>query len=70
MRARHIVAVAALVVVGLMVKQFLVPPTKADAQIPPVSMNIMQMHEDYPNMLQMKVDQMHDMQTVFTPQEE
>ena len=70
MRARHFVAVAAIVVVGLIIKQFMVPPTKAEAEVSHLGIDVMQMHVDYPNMLQMKVDQIHDMQTVFTPQEQ
>ncbi len=69
MRVRHVVGVAALMIIGLVLKQFFALPTTAVAEIPHLSMDVMQMHADYPGMRELKVDQMHDMQTVFTPQE-
>ncbi len=65
MRIHHIAAVAAVLVIGIIAKQFLFPPKKAEADvIPTVSMNILQMHRDI-NMQNLPEQKMHDMTFVF-----
>jgi hypothetical protein len=57
------------VILGLTLKQFALTSTKAEAETPPITMNVTQMHRDHAAMQGMKVDRIHDMQTVFTDQE-
>ena len=63
MRIHHIIAVVAVLVVGLGGKQFFFPPIKAEANIPSASMNIFQMQNDHPRNL--AVQKMHDMTFVY-----
>ena len=65
MRAHHVIAVVAVLVVGFGAKQFFFPPMKAEADVnPSISMNILQMHQDK-NMQNLPVQKMHDMTFVF-----
>jgi hypothetical protein len=65
MRARHVAGVVAVLIIGLAVKQFFFVPTKAEADIPSVRMDVMQMHVHHPNMKGIQVQKIHDMETVF-----
>jgi len=62
MRKHHVIAVVAVLVIGLGVKQFFFPPKAAEADPHPVTLNIRQMHIDHPNLPTQK---MHDMTFVF-----
>jgi Bacterial regulatory helix-turn-helix protein, lysR family len=65
MRAHHVVAVAAVLIIGLGVKLFLFPPKKADADIGPINgMNVLQMQSDV-DMQNVSVQKMHDRTFVF-----
>src|SRR5664280_825337 len=65
MRAYHVIAVVAVLVVGFGAKQFFFPPMKAEADInPSISMKVLQMHQDT-NMQNLPVQKMHDMTFVF-----
>ena len=66
MRAHHVIAVVAVLVIGIGAKQFFFPPGKAEADIPVVSMNVLQMHADHPNRNNHPVQKMHDMSFVFS----
>ena len=49
MRAHHVIAVVAVLVIGVGAKQFLFPPKQADADtivVPSASMNVLQMHSE------------------------
>ncbi len=68
MRAHHVVAVVAVLVIGLGVKQYFSPPIKASAgthAIPGASMNVLQMHIDHPNKKDLPAQTMRDMSVVF-----
>jgi hypothetical protein len=68
MRAHHVIAVVAVLVVGLGAKQFMFPPKQADANINAVSsasMNALQMHIDHPNRNNLPSQKMNDMTFVF-----
>jgi hypothetical protein len=69
MRAHDFFAIAAVIIIGFVLKQFLFEPPKAEAQNTAVQMDMMQMHRDHAGMRAMKVDRTHDMQTVFPDQE-
>jgi hypothetical protein len=62
MRKHHVVAVVAVLLVGLGVKQFFFPPKTAEALPYAGNTNIRQMHIDHPNLPAQK---MHDMTFVF-----
>ena len=65
--AHHIIAVVAVLVIGLGAKQFLFPPQQADAGINAVSsasISVIQMHRDI-NVKDLPVQKMHDMTFVF-----
>jgi len=67
MRAVHVIAVVAVISIGFGVKLFFfsAPTTEADIHaVPSASMNVLQMHVDYPNIL--PVQKMHDMTFVFS----
>ena len=65
MRAHHVIAVVAVLVIGFGAKQFFFPPMKAEADInPSISMNVLQMHQDT-NMQNLPVQKMRDMTFVF-----
>ena len=68
MRIRHIVAIAAIVVVGFGVK-VLVSSSRAHANLEAPTnarMNVLQMHLDYPNMKNIPVQNIHDTTFVFS----
>jgi hypothetical protein len=70
-RAHHVIAVVAVLVVGLGVKQVLFPPRHAEANInavPGFSMNIMQMHSNI-DMKYLPVQRMSDKAFVFVGEE-
>lgn len=64
MRAHHAIAVLAVLVVGFGAKEFFSPPIKAEADISPISMNIVQIHQDTDTKI-LPVQEMHDMTFVF-----
>ena len=66
-RAHHVIAVVTVLIVGLGAKQFFFPATEADLRaVPSASMNVFQMHIDYPNMKNLPVQKIHDMTFVFS----
>jgi molybdenum-dependent DNA-binding transcriptional regulator ModE len=71
MRARHVIAVVAVLVIGLGAKQFLFPPTQADANInavPSASVNVLQMHRDI-DTKSISVQKMNDKTFIFTDED-
>jgi molybdenum-dependent DNA-binding transcriptional regulator ModE len=69
MRAHHVIAIVAVLVIGLGAKQFVFPPQQADADInavPSASVNIHQMLIDHPNRNNFPAQKMHDMTFVFS----
>ena len=71
MRAHHVIAVVAVLVVGLGAKQFLFPPTQADANInavPRDSVNVLQMHRDM-DTKSVPVQKMNDKTFIYTDEE-
>jgi Bacterial regulatory helix-turn-helix protein, lysR family len=69
MRAHHIIAVVAVLVIGLGAKQFLFPPKQANAVVfPAASMNVLEMHSDI-NMKHFPVQKMNDKTFIFTDEE-
>jgi hypothetical protein len=65
MRAYHVIAVVAVLVIGLGAKQLLFPPKQAEADaIPIASMNVLQMHGDM-DTKNLPAQKMHDMTFVF-----
>ena len=69
MRAHHIIAVIAVLIIGIGAKQFFYPPIKAEADLnagPSVSMNVLQMQIDHPNKNNHPMQKMHDMTMVFS----
>ena len=69
MRAHHVIAVVAVLVIGLGAKQFLFPPKQANAVVfPAASMNVLEMHSDI-NMKHFPVQKMNDKTFIFTDEE-
>ena len=71
MRAQHVIAVVAVLVVGLGAKQFLFPPMQADAgvnAVPSASVNVLQMHRDI-DTKSLPVQKMNDKAFIFTDEE-
>ena len=69
MRAHHVIAVVAVLVIGLGAKQYLFPPTQADADVfSPANMNVLQMHTAI-NMQQLPKQKMNDKTFVFAEEE-
>ena len=69
MRARHVIAVVAVVVIGLGAKQYLFPPKQAEADVfPTATMNVLQMHAD-PDMKQLPAQKINDKTFIFTEEE-
>ena len=69
MRARHVIAVVAVLVIGLGAKQFWFPPQQADADVfSSASMNVLQMHSDI-DMKQLPQQKMNDKTFIFTDEE-
>jgi molybdenum-dependent DNA-binding transcriptional regulator ModE len=71
MRAHHVIAVVAVLVIGLGAKQFLFSPTQADANInavPRDSVNVLQMHRDI-DTKSVPVQKMNDKTFIYTDEE-
>ena len=71
MRSHHVIAVVAILIIGLGVKQFLFPPKRAEADmqaIPSASMNVAQMHGDI-DLKTLPVQKMNDKTFIFTDEE-
>ena len=67
MRAHHVIAVVAVLVIGLGAKQFLFPPTQAEADaVQSASLNVFQMQIDHPNKKDLPAQTMRDMSVVFS----
>jgi hypothetical protein len=69
MRVGHIVAIAAIVVVGFGVKVLALSSPRAHANLQPptnAGMNVRQMHLDYPNVKNIPAQNMHDATFVFS----
>jgi hypothetical protein len=67
MRIHHIIAVIAVLIIGIGAKQFLFPPKQADADILAItsaSMNILQMHSEI-DMKTLPQQKMNDKTFVF-----
>ena len=62
MRKHHVIAVVAVLLIGVVAKQFFFPPKAAEADPHPATMDIRQMHLDHPSLPAQK---MHDMTFVF-----
>jgi hypothetical protein len=69
MRAHHVIAVVAVLIIGLGAKQFLFPPKQADADaVPSASLNVFQMHRDL-DTKSLPVQKMNDKTFIFTDEE-
>jgi hypothetical protein len=71
MRAHHVIAVVAVLVIGLGAKQFVFPPKQADADInavPNASVDILQMHLDV-DTKSFPAQKMNDKALIFTDEE-
>jgi DNA-binding transcriptional ArsR family regulator len=71
MRAHHVIAVVAVLIIGLGAKQFVFPPNQADANInavPSASFNVLQMHRDI-DIKSLPVQKMNDKAFIFTDEE-
>ena len=66
MRAHHVIAVVAVLVIGVGAKQYLLSPIKAKADIPVASMNVEQILIDHPNRNKFPERKMHDMTFVYS----
>jgi hypothetical protein len=62
MRKHHVIAVLAVLLIGVVAKQFFFPPRAAEADPHSATLDIRQMHLDHPNLPAQK---MHDMTFVF-----
>jgi hypothetical protein len=62
MRKHHVIAVLAVLLIGVVAKQFFFPPKAAEADTRASNMNIRQIHLDHPNL---PAQEMHDMTFVF-----
>jgi molybdenum-dependent DNA-binding transcriptional regulator ModE len=70
MRTHHVIAVVAVLVIGLGAKQYMFPPRQADATVfPTASMNVLQMHIDHPNINKLPQQKMSDKAFIFTDEE-
>jgi len=69
MRAHHIVAVVAVLVIGFGAKLYLFPPNHAKADIFPTgTMNVLQMHTEI-DMKELPQQKMNDKAFIFTEEE-
>ena len=69
MRAHHVIAVVAVLVIGLGAKQYLFPPKQAEADVfPTATMNVLQMHRDI-DTKSLPVQKMSDKAFIFTDEE-
>ena len=69
MRTHHAIAVVAVLFIGIGAKWFFFSAPTAEADIhdvPSASMNVLQMHHDFPNMGNLTVQKGHDMTFVFS----
>jgi hypothetical protein len=62
MRKHHILAVVAVLLIGLGVKQYFYPPVAVEADTRASNMSVLQMHIDHPKL---PAQVMHDMTLVF-----
>jgi hypothetical protein len=61
MRSHHVVAIFAVLIIGFGVKVLFFSSPAAEAEVPDnASMNILQMHLDYPNMKDLPVQDVKD----------
>ena len=65
MRAHHLIAVVAVLLIGSGVKQYFFPPGKAEADIQAVTIDVLQMHRDI-DANALPAQKMHDMVFVFS----
>jgi hypothetical protein len=69
MRVHHVIAVVAVLVIGLGAKQYMFPPKQANADVfPTASMNVLQMHSDI-ELKQLPQQKMNDKTFIFTDEE-
>ncbi len=71
MRVHHVIAIVAVLVVGIGAKQFLFPPKQANADIqaiPSASVDVLQMHRDM-DTKSLPVQKMNDKTFIFTDEE-
>ena len=69
MRAHHVIAVVAVLVIGLGAKLYLFPPKQAEANVFPTgTMNVLQMHTDI-DLKQFLQQKMNDKTFIFTEEE-
>ena len=69
MRAHHVIAVVAVLVIGLGAKQYMFPPKQADATVfPAANTNVLQMHSDI-DMRTLPQQNMNDKAFIFTDEE-
>ncbi len=69
LRAHHVIAVVAILLISFGVKMFFLSAPIAQAETPAVpsaSMNILQMHTDHPNRNNLPQQQMNDMTFVYS----
>ena len=68
MRVRYVVAIAAILVIGLGARVVTSSVSGAHAYLEARtndSMNVLQMHRDYPNMKNVPLQKVHDMTFIF-----
>ena len=69
MRAHHVIAVVAVLIIGLGAKLYLFPPKQAEADaFPTATTNVLQMHTDI-DMKQLPQQKMNDKTFIFTEEE-
>ena len=71
MRVHHVIAIVAVLIVGIGAKQFLFPPKQANADIqatPSASVDVLQMHRDM-DTKSLPVQKMNDKTFIFTDEE-
>ena len=69
MRAHHVIAVVAVLVIGLGAKLYLFPPKQAEADdFPTATMNVLQLHRDI-DTKSLPVQKMGDKTFIFTDEE-
>lgn len=66
MKIHHVMAVVAVLVIGVGAKQFLFPPKEAEADVSGVGINPHQMTIEHPNRNNHPVQKMHDMTFVYS----
>ncbi len=70
MRLHHVIAVVAVLVIGLGAKQYMFPPKQADATVSPTAtMNVLQMHIDNPSINNLPQQKIDDKAFIFTDEE-